>query len=119
MCFLLGECICEEDESITESSSMPPTSVSDMEDGVSNLGICINLSSLSQVSGLCNGPAITTYCSQAYLPSTLSSIISNTCISSVSTTGMSISAAALWFWLLTTTTHYYCITRTYSKMHIQ
>lgn len=28
-------------------SSMPSTSVSDMEDGVSNLGICINLSGLS------------------------------------------------------------------------
>ena len=103
----------EEDESIMESegpmeiddelgmagsrgsSSMPSTSVSDMKDGVGNLGICINLSSLSRVPGLYNRPAITTDCIQTYLPSTLSSIISNTCICSVSTTGMSNSSSTM------------------------
>ena len=43
------------------SSSMLSISVSDMEDGVNNLGICINLSSLSRVPGLYNRPAITYY----------------------------------------------------------
>ena len=53
-------------------------SVSDKEDSVNNLNICINLSSLSELPRLHNSPAVTI--NRSALDHTLSSDISNSCL---------------------------------------
>ena len=69
------------------SASVPSTSVSDKEDSVNNLNVCINLSSISEFPRFHSSLAITNV--HSVLDNTLSSDISNSCISSLSVTGIS------------------------------
>ena len=57
------------------SASVPSASVSDKEDSVNNLNVCINLSSLSELPKFHNSPAVTI--NRSALDHTLSSDISN------------------------------------------
>ena len=67
------------------SASVTSTSVSDKEDSVNNLNVCINLS--SEFPRFHSSLAITNV--HSVLDNTLSSDISNSCISSLSVTGIS------------------------------
>ena len=69
------------------SASVPSTSVSDKEDSVNNLNVCINLSSISEFPRFHGSLAITNV--HSVLDNTLSSDISNSCTSSLSVTGIS------------------------------
>ena len=70
-----------------DSASVPSASVSDREDSVNNFNVHINLSSLSELPRLHYSLAITI--DRSILDHSLSSNISNSCISSLSVPGIS------------------------------